>query len=180
MACARSRGACTWFGGGKLLRIFGGVTDVSVTHITSRSNATGILDPADRDANSRFVFKYNIVERKFYGIGTGSDEGTKTLDRNFGPYAYGYNVLVNTSAPTDQAISNRDLESRYPTRTWVVSGWTDVGYETGTSRLSPASRFVRAGDDGKDIGVDMGAMATAQGSGARAPDGCGEPRAVPR
>jgi hypothetical protein len=61
-----------------------------------------------------------------------------------------------------------------------VSGWTDVGYETGTSRLSPASRFVRAGDDGKDIGVDMGAMATAQGSGARAPDGCGEPRAVPR
>jgi hypothetical protein len=173
-------GGPQWGAGGKLLRIFGGVTDVSVTHITSRSNAAGILDPADGDANSRFVFKYNIVERKYYGIGTGSDEGTKTLERNFGPYGYGYNVLVNTSAPTDQAISNRDLESRYPARTWAVSGWTEVGVETGTSRLAPESRFARAGDDGRDIGVDIDAIARAQASGARVPDGCGEPSAVPR
>lgn len=173
-------GASQWGGGGKLLRIFGGVTDVSVTHVTSRANASGILDPAGGDANSRLIFKYNIVERKFYGIGAGSDEGTKTLDRNFDPYAYGYNVVVNTSASTDQAISNRDLESRYPSRTWVVTSWTDVGFENGTSRLAPSSRFARAGDDGKDIGADLDAISRAQASGARVPDGCGEPAAVPR
>jgi hypothetical protein len=173
-------GGSQWGGGGKLLRIFGGVTDVSVTHITSRSNGNGILDPAGGDANARFVFKYNIVERRYYGIGTGSDEGTKTLERNFGPYTYGYNVVVNTSGSTDQAISNRDLESRYPSRTWVVSGWSDVGFETGTSRLAAASRFIRAGDDGRDIGADVDAISRAQASGARVSDGCGEPRAVPR
>ena len=167
-------GGSQWGAGGKLLRIFGGVAGVSVTHITSRSNATGILDPGEGDANARLVFKYNIVERKFYGIGTGSDEGTKTLDRNFGPYAYGDNVLVNTSAATDQAISNRDLESRYPARTWVVSGWTEVGVQAGTSRLAPASRFARAGDDGRDIGVDVDAITKAQASGPRVSDGCGE------
>jgi hypothetical protein len=174
-------GGRQWGSGGKLLRIFGGVSDVSVTHITSRANPTGILDPeSTRDSNPRFVFKYNIVERMYYGIGTGSDEGTKTLDRNFSPYSYGYNVLVNTSAPTDQAISNRDLEARYPNRTWLVSSWAEVGFDGGTFRLAPSSRFARAGDDGRDIGADIDAITRAQTVGARSSDGCGEPRAVPR
>jgi hypothetical protein len=171
-------GGSQWGAGGKLLRIFGGATDVSVTHVTSRSNGSGIVD--GDDSNARFVFKNNIVERKYYGIGAGSVEGTKTLEQNFGPYTYGSNVLVNTSAPTDQAISNRDLESRYPSKTWVVSAWSDVGFENGTSRLAAASRFAHAGDDGRDVGADMNAIAAAQANGPRVSDGCGDPRAVPR
>ena len=92
-------GGSQWGGGGKLLRIFGGVSDVSVTHVTSRANGTGVLDPGDpSDSNPRLVFCYNIVERLNYGIGAGSDEGAKTLSRNFAPYTYKQNVLVNTSA----------------------------------------------------------------------------------
>ena len=165
-------------GGGKLLRVFGGVSDASFTHITARGNGSGILEPqSDTDLNPRLVFKNNLIERRYYGIGAGSVEGTKTLSRNFNPYTYGYNVLVNTSAPTDQAIANGDLGSRYPARTWVVSGWNDVGFQSGTSTLTKTSRFSRAGDDGKDVGVDLPAVTAAQGAG-RGADGCGAGGAV--
>ncbi|HKB09023.1 MAG TPA: hypothetical protein VKD69_00160 [Vicinamibacterales bacterium] len=167
-------------GGGKLLRVYGGVSDVSITHITSRGNAAGILDPsAPTDSNPGLVFKNNIVERMYYGIGTGSDEGTKTLSRNFNPYTYGYNVLVNTSAPTDQAVSNSALESRYPARTWVVSGWDEVGFQPGSSALGGSSRFSKAGDDRKDVGADVNAITTAQQPGRDA-DGCAVGIAVPK
>jgi hypothetical protein len=173
-------GGPQWGRGGKLLRVFGGVSDLSFTHITSRSNGSGILDPQDpTDLNPRLVFKNNIVERMSYGIGTGSDEGTKTLSRNFAPYTYGYNLLVNTSAASDQSIGNSDLESRYPGRTWVVPSWNDVGFENGTSALARTSRFSRAGDDGKDVGVDVAAITAAQAAG-RGSDGCGVGVAVPK
>jgi hypothetical protein len=167
-------------GGGKLLRVFGGVSDASFTHITARGNGSGILEPQSAtDLNPGLVFKNNLVERKYYGIGAGSAEGIKTLSRNFNPYTYGYNVLVNTSAPTDQAIANGDLGSRYPARTWVVSDWGDVGFQSGTATLTRTSRFSRAGDDGKDVGVDLAAITAAQGVG-RGVDGCGPGVAAPK
>jgi hypothetical protein len=165
---------------GKLLRIFGGVSDVSFTHLTSRSNPHGVLDPSGpADVNPGLVFKFNIVERKLYGIGAGSDEGVKTLTRNFAPYTYRQNVIVNTSAATDQAISDSTLESRYPSTTWVARGWSDVAFERGTSKLSKNSRFAHAGEDGRDIGADVDAIAAAQAGRGRSADGCG-PQAVPR
>jgi hypothetical protein len=163
--------------GGKLLRIFGGVADVSITHITSRSNRNGILDPGGpADANPRLTFKYNIVERLNYGIGVGSEEGTRTLARNFAPYVYDQNVIVNTSSGGTQAISSAALQSRYPARTWVVNDWGEVGFEPDTSRLQQSSRFYRAGDDRRDIGADIDAIT---GTHLRAADSCG-PAAVPR
>ena len=148
--------------GGKLLRVFGGVADATFTHITSRSNPSGILDPAGPDdANPRLVFTNNIVERKYYGIGAGSAEGEPTLTRNFPSFTYDRNVLVNTSASTDQAIDQSRLEGRYPSRTWVVDDWDAVGFESAAT-LSPRSRFHSAASDGKDIGVDMQAIVAAQ------------------
>jgi hypothetical protein len=165
---------------GKLLRIFGGASDVSFTHVTSRGNPHGVLDPSGpADVNPGLVFKFNIVERKLYGIGAGSDEGVKTLTKNFGPYTYRQNVIVNTSAATDQAISDSTLESRYPATTWVARAWSDVAFEPGTSKLSKTSRFARAGEDGRDIGADTDAIAAAQAGSGRSTDGCG-PLAVPR
>ena len=151
------------WGGGKLIRIFGGVSDVSITHVTSRSNPNGILDPGGpTDANPRLVFSFNIVERKNYGIGAGGDEGEKTLARNFPSYGYEKNVIVNTSAGSDQAVADGALEARYPPTTWVVGGWDAVGIDTTTSRLTSTSRFRKAAAEGKDIGVDVDAIAAAQ------------------
>jgi hypothetical protein len=165
---------------GKLLRIYGGVEDLSVTHVTSRSNPFGVLEPRDTgDVNPRFVFAFNLVERHLYGIGTGSDEGVKTLSRNFTPYTYRQNVIVNTSAGSEQAVASSALESRYPPTTWVAQGWSDVGFMPGTSKLTTGSRFAKAAEDGRDIGADVDAIAAAQSGAGRPGDGCG-PTAVPR
>jgi hypothetical protein len=171
-------GGPDWGGGGKLFRVFGGVSDTTFTHITSRGNPLSILDPGDAsDVNANLVFKYNIVERKYYGIGAGGDEGEKTLTRNFPSFSYDQNVIVNTSAGTEQAIDDGALERRYPTRTWVVHGWDAVGFTAGDSRLTATSRFHRAASDGKDIGVDLDAIAAAQNGPA---DSVGCATATPR
>ena len=152
--------------GGKLFRVFNGVTDLTLTHITSRSNPAGILDPAGpTDVNPRLVFTYNIVERKLYGIGYGGDEGQTLLSRNFPSFSYSQNVIVNTSAGTDQATGDSQLEGRYPAQTWVVSGWDAVGFTSGSSKLTTASRFRKAGSDGKDIGADVDAIDAAAQNG---------------
>lgn len=165
---------------GKLLRIFGGATDISVTHITSRGNPTGVLEPRDTaDANPHFVFQFNIVERMQYGIGAGGEEGLKTLSRNFAPFTYRQNVIVNRSAGTDQALSDAALQSRYPPTTWVARSWEDVGFVAGTSKLARNSQYAAAADDGRDIGADVDAIASAVSGTGRNADGCG-PIAVPR
>jgi hypothetical protein len=164
----------------KLLRIYGGVADLSVKHVTSRKNPRGVLEPRDpADVNPRFVFAFNLVERQQYGIGTGSDEGVKTLSRNFTPYTYKQNVIVNTSSGSEQAMSSSALESRYPPSTWIAEGWNDVGFMPGTSKLARGSRYASAAEDGRDIGADVDAIAAARSGSARAGDGCG-PLAVPR
>ena len=100
-------GSPEWGSGGKLFRIFGGASDVSIQHVTSTSNPRAILEARDRnDANPNLVFAYNLIERKFYGIGAGGDEGVVTLARNFPQTNYKQNVLVNTSGATEQAISD--------------------------------------------------------------------------
>jgi len=157
--------------GGKLFRVFGGVSDVTITHVTSRSNPWGILDPADtNDSNPRLVFTYNIVERKNYGIGS-AYEGEKTLSDNFPSFTYRQNVLVNTSPGSDQPIDDGSLERRYPPQTWVVHGWDGVGFMSGTPQLAATSRFHRAATDGKDVGVDVDALNAAQNGPADNP-GC--------
>ena len=158
----RDIGGREW-GGGKLFRVFGGVSDLAITHVTSTSNGTGILDPRDpADLNPNLVFKYNIVERGLYGIGAGGDEGITTVTRNFAPYVYNQNVLVNTSRTTSQPISDAALKSRYPPVTTVAPDWTGVGFLTGTEKLARTSPYYRGGDDGKDLGADLDAIEAAQ------------------
>jgi hypothetical protein len=166
-------GGQDWGGGGKLLRIFGGVSNVEVSHVTSLGNSYGILDPRDTaDVNPNLVFKNNIVERMHYGIGAGGDEGITTISRNFTPFVYNQNLLVNTSTGTGQAISDGALKSRYPEVTLVAAGWKAVRFEEGSYRLSSGSPYHRAGEDGKDLGVDMDAVVAAQ-SGPSSKD-CGQ------
>ena len=165
----REIGAREWGGGGKLFRVFGGVADLEITHVTSTGNGNSILEPRDpADLNPNFVFKYNIVERRMYGIGAGRDEGITTITRNFAPYVYNQNVLVNTSGTTEQTISDAALKSRYPPVTTVAPGWAAVGFVSGTEKLATTSPYYRAGDDGKDLGADLDAVTAAmEGAGSR-------------
>jgi len=156
-------GAGEWGTGGKLLRVTNGVANVEITHVTSTSNPNGILDAQNSaDLNPNLVFKHNIVERKLYGIGAGGNEGIATITKNFAPFVYNQNVLVNTSTETNQAIVDDALKSRYPPVTVVVPSWDAIGFQKGTFRLAPTSRFYRAGDDGRDLGADVDALERAQ------------------
>ena len=172
-------GSSQWGSGAKLFRIFGGVSDLTISHVTSTGNARGILDPRDpRDSNPNLTFQYNLVERRWFGIGAGSDEGVLTISRNFPGTTYRQNVIVNNSDGTDQAISDDALRARYPASTIVARDWDEVGFQSGGYRLGTNSPFRRAGDDGKDIGVDWDLLQRAQsGPGGSAP--CAA-QAVPR
>src|SRR5437899_5905949 len=66
----------------------------------------------------------------------------RLVARNFAPYTYGQNVIVNNSAGGSQAIADSALQSRYPAGTWIVRDWTDVGFQTGTSKLDKSSRLM--------------------------------------
>jgi len=156
-------GAAEWGTGGKLLRVTNGVSDVEITHVTSTANPNGILDPQNTsDLNPNLTFKYNIVERKLYGIGAGGNEGITTITKNFAPFVYNQNVLVNTSGTTDQAIADAALKSRYPAVTSVAPDWNAIGFQKGSYKLTAKSPYYRAGDDGKDLGVDVDALLAAQ------------------
>jgi hypothetical protein len=151
------------FKGGKLFRIFGGVDELTIAHVTSTSNPTGILDPRNpADSNPHLTFTDNIVERSQYGVGAGADEGTRTLTRNFAPFVFERNVIVNASAPTGQAIKDGALKARYPPGTTVASGWASVGVEPSTKGLTPNSPYRRAGAGGTDPGADVAAIAASQ------------------
>ena len=146
--------------GGKLLRVMGGASDIAITHVTSLGNPGGILDPRDSsDRNPRLIFQDNIVERKLYGIGAGGDEGVPTLTRNFSPFTYSNNVLVNTSRDTDQSIADEALKARYPGATAIAPGWTALGFQDGTYQLGATSRY-RTGD--RRPGIDVDALKHAQ------------------
>jgi hypothetical protein len=167
-------GSPDWGTGGKLFRVTNGVADVEITHVTSTSNPNGILDPLNTaDLNPNLVFAHNIVERSLYGIGAGANEGLTTLTKNFAPFVYSQNVLVNTSGATKQAIADGALKARYPKDTIVVPGWDALGFQKDTFKLAPSSRLPKAGEDGKDPGADMDAIGRAQNG----PDssGCAAP-----
>jgi hypothetical protein len=72
-------GSPEWGSGGKLFRVFGGVSDVSILHVTFTSNPRGILDARDTgDRNPNLMFGYNLVER----VNTGSaPAGAKAFPR---------------------------------------------------------------------------------------------------
>jgi hypothetical protein len=169
-------GSPEWGSGGKLFRVFGGVSDVSILHVTSTSNPRGILDARDsRDANPNLVFGYNLVERQWYGVGAGGDEGVPTLARSFPQSTYKHNVIVNTSDATSQAISDSALKAKYPPETMIARSWDDVAFRPGTYALAASSPFKRAGDDGKDPGVDWDALEKAQ-AGPGGSVACAVPR----
>ncbi len=148
---------------GKLFRVFGGVDDVTITHVTSTGNPSGILDAKNpADVNPHLTFTDNIVERSQYGVGAGGDEGTRTLTRNFAPFVFEHNVIVNASKSTSQAINDGALKARYPDTTSIAAGWAAVGLAPDTHALAATSAFRRTGAGGSDPGANVEAIAAAQ------------------
>jgi hypothetical protein len=119
----------------------------------------GTIITAEGPPHRDFVFTNSIVAHNTYGIaGSGVGTGTQALEALFPGAVARRNVIVGGSS----AESPRD--------NFVVGSWEKVKFEDlsrGRLRLTDGSSYCRASLDGKDVGVDDGALQAAVGPASR-------------
>jgi hypothetical protein len=139
--------------GGRLFTVLKNVAHFQVVHVTAESPYWILFPETTTDSHPNMTFRDSIVERRSFGVGSGADEGTVTLNRNFSPYTWNKVVLVNNST-----VSDASLQGRYPAGTLVAADFDAVGFvdwRNDNWRLSPTSPYKGAASDGKDIGADI-------------------------
>jgi hypothetical protein len=146
-------GGGRWGGGGRLFQLLEGTADVVIDRNTAFQ--TGNIIMADGAAHMGFVYRNNISPHNDYGIlGSGTGVGNPTLQQYFPGAVVRKNVLIGGKA------------TQYPPDNFFPDSVADVGFVDhtgGDDRLSPSSRYRRAGTDGKDLGVDLDALSEAMG-----------------
>ncbi|PYN47629.1 MAG: hypothetical protein DME00_15040 [Candidatus Rokuibacteriota bacterium] len=146
-------GGPRWGGEGRLFQLLDGTTSVVIDHNTAMH--VGTIITAEGPPHRDFVFTNNIVAHNTYGItGSGVGTGTQALDALFPGSVVKRNVIVGGSS------------GQYPRDNFVVGSWEKVKFEDlsrGRLRLIDDSPYRRASLDGKDIGVDDGALQAAVG-----------------
>jgi hypothetical protein len=139
-----------WGGSGRLFQILDGAADVLIAHNTAFH--TGNLMTVSGRPNPGFVFRDNLVFQNEYGlIGDGTAPGSPTLQAYFPGAVFRRNVIVGATA------------SSYPDDNFFPRAVGLVGFVNrlaGDYRLSPSSPYRAAATDGKDVGVDLGEIAT--------------------
>jgi hypothetical protein len=143
-------GAWSW---GRLFQVLAGPADVVVEH-NSAFQTENLLTAGD-DPAQRFVFRNNIAPHNAYGvIGTATGIGNSTLSTYFPGAVFSGNVIAGAAA------------AQYPAGNFFPASLDDVGFvdrKNGDYRLAPASRYLKAGTDHKDPGVDVDALTALRG-----------------
>ena len=143
-----------WGGGGVLFQIIRGAADVVIEHNTALQ--TGSIVLAIGPVHTGFVFRHNIAPHNDHGIfGDNIGVGAPALKAYFPGGIVKKNVIAGGSA------------IQYPSDNFFPSSLDSVRFanrQGSNYRLASASRYKRAGSDGKDLGVDFdtfcAAMAT--------------------
>lgn len=152
----------TWNGTGTFLQVADGGSDIVVDHNTvlqSGNIITATYSSALVPASS-FVFTNNIVSNNQYGVfgDYGVGIGTTAISAYFPGSSFARNAIVG------------GLASNFPDNNYFPSSLAAVGFVDRANHnyaLAPGTPYVRAGTDGKDVGVDFTAMAAAGSSPAR-------------
>jgi len=143
-------GGPRWGGGGRLIQLLAGPTDVIIEHNTAFQ--TGNIITVDGEPPVRFVYRHNITPHNDYGIiGTGTGPGAATVARYFPDGVITDNVIVGGNA------------ALYPPGNFFPASLEDVGFmdrASGDYRLAASSRYRRS-----RVGVDFEALAVAMGAG---------------
>jgi hypothetical protein len=153
----------TWNGTGTFLQVADGGSDIVVDHNTVLQSGniitatySSVLVPA-----SSFVFTNNIVSYNQYGV--------------FGDYGVGIgNTAINAYFPGSSFVRNVFVggpASSLPANNFFPSSLAAVGFVNLAAHnyaLASGTPYVRAGTDGKDIGVDFTLM-TAAAAGSSSP-----------
>jgi hypothetical protein len=145
------------WGPGRLFQLLEGTADVAIEHNTA-FHAENFLYADGHTPHTGFIFRNNIVEQRQYGlIGSGSAPGLASLKQYFPGAVMAGNAIVG---------ANSDLyppDNSFP-KSLVGVGFIDVAAEN--YRLTKSSDLHQAGTDGRDVGVDFEALASAQRSSA--------------
>lgn len=149
----------TWGGSGRLLQVLDGAADIIVEHNTSLQSGDVLV--ASGGATSGFTFRNNLAANGPYGVGGDGTFGNPqlTLATYFPNALFVGNALVGASA------------SAYPAGNFFPASFAAVAFvnsAAGDYRLSATSPYKNAATDGRDIGVDVDALAAAI-NGASAP-----------
>lgn len=141
-------GGATWGGGGTLLQLIGGASDVVIDHNTAFHAHNVIM--AEGEPHARFVLSNNIVQQNRYGIvGTDVAPGLPTLSTYFPGAVVVGNVIIGGDA------------ADYPPKNFFPRAVSEVGFTEDPHawpRLAAKSRYRSAASDGADVGVDVTAL----------------------
>lgn len=154
-------GGPRWGGQGKLFQVLGGAKDVTIEHNTGLQ--TGYILVAEGQPNEGLVYRYNITPHNQDGItGFGTNTGNDTLQKYYPGAVVRHNVIVGGD------------EFHYPEGNFFPSSMEAVRFANLNERdyrLSSASGFATP-ESGKQPGVDMHALCTALGAGAKTEKVC--------
>ncbi|HKF67222.1 MAG TPA: hypothetical protein VKB36_11845, partial [Vicinamibacterales bacterium] len=146
-----------WSGTGTFVQVSDGGSDIVIDHNTAIH--TGNLITATYSTSlhtaTNFVFTNNIASNNQYGVfgDYGVGTGMAALDAYFPGSLFSRNAIVGGQAAS------------YPVDNFLPPTLSAVGFVDLVNRnyaLAPGTPYVRAGTDGKDVGVDFTAMATAR------------------
>jgi hypothetical protein len=148
-----------WGGGAPFLLLTRGPANITVNHNTVFHKSNIVI--VDNGASQGFVFTNNLMKHNTYGIiGANSSTGNATLATYFPNAVIRRNVLAGGNAtlyPPDNFFPD------------LATFWAQfVNYSGGNYALVSGSPYVNKGTDGKNIGVDVVALAAAR-AGSPAP-----------
>ncbi len=142
-------------GGGRLFQVINGTADVVIDHNTAIHGNHIVL--AEGAPNTGFVFRNNIVVHNDYGVfGTGVGSGLPALAAYFPGAMFTHNVLILRITDDVKLFAAVYPPDNFFALTAAAVGFVDLS--SGNYALSKSSPYLRAGTDGKDIGVDFDAL----------------------
>lgn len=138
---------------GTFMQSLGAVTNVVVRHNTVLNRGNAIV--ADGAPANGFTFADNTVFLGTYGIkGSGKAGGNDTISTFFPGSTFRKNAFVGSG-------SGYPADNYYPANAAAVGFTNHNGGNGGDYRLSPTSSYKNAGTDGRDVGADVAAVASA-------------------
>ena len=153
-----------WGGDGRLFQVLNNTAAVTIAHNTGLQ--TGNLITASYTtasiANTGFAFTNNIAPHNLYGV--------------FGDYGIGLDLAAITvyfpGAPFQGNVVVGGNAATFPPGNFFPASLAGVGFTDlagGNYALAAGGPYVRAGTDGKDVGVDFVALNAAMSSGGGPP-----------
>jgi regulation of enolase protein 1 (concanavalin A-like superfamily) len=157
-------------GAGKFLVMTSGAANITVDHNTLVH--TGPVGVIDGPAVLGFVYTNNFSRHNTSGLyGAGKASGLQTLAYYFPGYVMAGNVLAGGKASSYPAGNYFPTVAEFDASFVHASG--------GDYSLASSSPYNNKATDGKDVGVDMGALALAQSAQVTTPNSTPPPSPTP-